>query len=112
MQTFDGEQWTNLQNFGTEIYAIEWGTFSLKFLVGGKGGTVKTYDGVSWVDISSGWGTPRDIYAIDWSNSYSYWLVGGRTGTIKSYDSSSWTDRTSDADFSSGISAISIELNE
>jgi hypothetical protein len=43
-----------------------------KFLVGGKDGYIKTFDGTVFSDESGGWDSTDYLNAMDWSDSYSY----------------------------------------
>jgi WD40 repeat protein len=86
---------------------MAWSSSQLQYLVGGKDGTIKTYDGATWTEVSTGWSASH-VYAIEWCDEYAYWLVGGKDGMIKSYTGVFWTDQTTDA-VSDDVRAISIE---
>ena len=115
-QKYDGSSWTDLTldagfySDGKSIYAVEWGEAYNMFLVGGKDGYIKTFDGAVFSDESGGWDSTDDINAMDWSDSYSYWLVGGEHQKIKRFDGTTWMDETSAAGLDRRIRAISIEL--
>ena len=81
-----------------------------KFLVGGKDGYIKTFDGTVFSDESCGWDTTDYLNAMDWSDSYSYWLVGGERQKIKRFDGQIWTDETNAAGPDRRIRAKSIDL--
>ena len=71
---------------------------------------MKVYNGSSWSDQSSGWGSNVNIYAVEYSDTFGYWLVGGESGIIKVFNSTSWTDMTSQAGISGTVNAISAEF--
>lgn len=95
-------------NWGGGILAMDYDAVAAKWLIGGYGGKLNSYDGSVFVNkstnLSSGWGSTL-IYSI--KSNGAYWLVGGAGHKLNKWDgNSAWSDLTTQMGGSWDIRAV------